>query len=114
VECPLCCSSFNYRDCSNQCFTGLLHGPLNLDSGLNFLDHGLDFRPVHPVAFTADLTLPVSFQCRLMISQLEFLLDMFLYFLCINQSFPVEAAVNPDKNETDYIAQYNKGVKIMC
>jgi hypothetical protein len=48
-----------------------------------------------------------------MISQLKFLLNIFLSTTTvIVQSFPKEAVVNPDKNETDYIAQSHQCVKL--
>jgi hypothetical protein len=47
-----------------------------------------------------------------MIGQLKFLLDIFLSTnTVIIQFCLVKAAVNPDKNETDYIAQYLRCVK---
>jgi len=48
-----------------------------------------------------------------MISQLKFLLNILLSTnTVIIQSFLAEAAVIGIKNETDYIAQYDNGVKL--
>ncbi|KPK27369.1 MAG: hypothetical protein AMJ61_05990 [Desulfobacterales bacterium SG8_35_2] len=47
-----------------------------------------------------------------MISQLKFLLDIFLSANTVIIQFYLMAAVTPDKNETDYIVKYNESVKL--
>jgi hypothetical protein len=75
MVCPFHCSPVNYRNGSCQCFLGHFCRIFFYRS-INPLDRCFNLGPVCPVAFPTYQALPVSFQCGLMICQLNFLLNI--------------------------------------
>ena len=90
LVCSFHCSPVNYRNGGSQCFLGLFCRVF-FYSSIDLLDRSFDLGPVCPVAFPAYQALPVSFQCGLMICQLNFLLNFnitkyFISLRCCNWS----------------------------
>ena len=77
MKSPFHCGALDHRHGGDQRFPGFVHRIFDLYRGIDFLKDCFDFGAVYPVPFTTHETLPVPFQCRFMVSQLEFLLNIF-------------------------------------